>query len=145
MNWILSGIKALFGFGTSSAGQSVVSEVTSVVKDYDPGTKDTHDMAVEDDKNAQAATASAQALSFQTHNTGFDVFVDGVWRLMRPTIIIAFLLGLYGVIPVPKPGQVDPLFLAWFDKIMYFLFGGRLILKDIPSALSYILAIRKGG
>lgn len=122
-----------------------MGQVEGIVQDYKPGAQDLHNMQVQDDQLAQQATAGAQALQFQTHNTWFDVFVDGYWRLMRPLIITALLLGYYGFFPLPKPGSVDPLFLAWVDKVMYFLFGGRLILKDIPSALSYILAMRGKG
>lgn len=127
----------LFGSSASdtvrAAGEAVDSATTS----------DQERMSEQRQENDSARQFAAPG----THGTGFDVLVDGLNRLPRPVIIFYVFGGIVGAWPLADLQAVDPMWIAAGASIMGFLFGGRLLTKDLPGAVLQVigaLARRKG-
>lgn len=105
-------------------------------------TSDQERMAEQRQENESARRFAAPG----THDSGFDVLVDGLNRLPRPLITFYVLPGIVGAWPLPDLGRVDPLWLLVGASILGFYFGGRLLTKDVPAAVLQVLAAlsRKG-
>lgn len=79
-----------------------------------------------------------------SHNTWFDVLIDGASRLPRPLMafwVIGILMGLWNG---PDFEAIDDKVETWVEYIMGFFFGHRAMARDIPSMVSGITkALRK--
>jgi len=127
----------LFGSSVSDTVRAAGEAVDSVT------TSDQERMSEQRQENASARQFGAPG----THGTGFDVVIDGLNRLPRPVIIFYVFGGIVGAWPLADLRAVDPLWLVAGASIMGFLFGGRLLTKDLPGALLQVigaLAKRKG-
>lgn len=69
--------------------------------------------------------------------------VDFFNRLIRPGITLYYLGGFSGWWKLPEVSQIDPVHFQIFIIIITFWFGGRVLLKDLPSAIGAILRMRK--
>lgn len=98
-------------------------------------TSDQERMSEQRQENASARTFAAPG----THGTRFDVLVDGLNRLPRPLIIFYVFGGIVGWWPLADLSRVDPLWLLAGMAIMGFLFGGRLLTKDVPAAVLQVI------
>lgn len=78
---------------------------------------------------------SARAMQLVSHSTIFDVFVDGTARLVRPGVTIWMIGGFIGWWPLPKVENISEYWQNIFLLVITFWFGGRAILKDLPSAI----------
>jgi hypothetical protein len=87
-----------------------------------------------DQKDLQEARAAVAP----SHESYFDVFVDGVNRAIRPVVTLWLMGGFIGWWKLPSPGSVDPYWQTIFTIILTFWFGGRAILKDLPAAIKAI-------
>jgi hypothetical protein len=78
---------------------------------------------------------SARAMQMVSHNTWFDAAVDGLNRLVRPGITVWILGGFMGFWLLPRTDQISEYWQSVFWLVLTFWFGGRALLKDLPSAI----------
>lgn len=69
--------------------------------------------------------------------------VDIVNRWIRPGITIWLIGGFSGLWNLPNTTTLDPVWFQIFMIVITFWFGGRVLLKDLPSAISAILKMKK--
>lgn len=79
-----------------------------------------------------------------SHNTWFDVLIDGASRLPRPFMafwVIGILMGFWDG---PNFEKIDDKVELWIEYIMGFFFGHRAMARDIPAMIGGITrALRK--
>src|SRR5262245_42314648 len=92
----------------------------------------------EDEKDLQ----SARLMQSPSHDSVFDIIVDGVARLIRPGVTIWLIGGFVGWWRLPQPGTVDPYWQNIFLLVITFWFGGRAILKDLPEAIRLMRGLK---
>ena len=78
---------------------------------------------------------SARAMQLSSHGTWFDSLVDGLARLVRPGVTLWLVGGFIGWWPLPRTETISEYWQNVFMLILTFWFGGRAILKDLPSAI----------
>jgi len=83
----------------------------------------------------QRDTENARTMPLNTHGTAFDVFVDGMARLVRPGVTLWLVGGFIGWWPLPKTEEISEYWQNIFLIVLTFYFGGRAVLKDLPSAI----------
>ena len=141
-SWIGTAWKAVFGGSTS--GKSIAETAVDVVKDYNPGVIDQHNMAVEDVKVGDESQAEAR--KFDPAATGTDVFnriVDGLNRLPRPLFAGWAFCELAGILDTPASlMSMNPIVLNIIWTIIGFYFGVRTISQDLPKAISAFYEIK---
>ena len=92
--------------------------------------------AVQDSKDTNDARIIPVAPS---HNTWFDALVDGLNRLVRPAFAFwcfGVLVGFWG----EKIKDISPEAMNLILLVVTFYFGGRAILKDLPSVIKSLRA-----
>lgn len=93
------------------------------------------------DADAKDVT-DARAMQQFSHNTWFDVLVDGMSRLVRPGVTLWLVGGFIGWWPLPQPSAIDEYWQNVFMLVLTFWFGGRAILKDLPVAIRLMRGLR---
>jgi hypothetical protein len=83
----------------------------------------------------QKDLADARAMQMATHDSWLDVIVDGMNRLVRPGVTLWIIGGFIGWWPLPKADTIAEYWQNTFWLILTFWFGGRALLKDLPSAI----------
>ena len=78
---------------------------------------------------------SARAMQLSSHGTWFDALVDGLARLVRPGVTLWLVGGFIGWWPLPRTETISEYWPNIFMLVLTFWFGGRAILKDLPSAI----------
>lgn len=78
---------------------------------------------------------SARAMQLSSHGTWFDALVDGLARLVRPGVTLWLVGGFIGWWPLPRTETISEYWQNIFMLVLTFWFGGRAILKDLPSAI----------
>lgn len=71
-----------------------------------------------------------------------NVIVDAISRVIRPGVTIWVIGGIAGQWELPDSKEVGPEWWAVFWLIITFWFGGRVLLKDLPSAIAAIAKLR---
>lgn len=127
MNWLTSAGSWLFGGGGA----------TKIVDVADKAFHTEQERAEGDAKDLE----SARAMALPSHSSKFDILIDGLNRLIRPTFTVWLFGGFTGWWALPKPSSIDPYWYSVFTIVITFWFGGRMILKDLPAALRLM---RKG-
>jgi len=131
----MSILTSLIGFFTGSSGGKVIEKTGEVVDEA---------FHTEQEKAAETAAAvdvdqkdlaSARAMQMVSHDSWFDAFVDGLNRLVRPGVTLWILGGFIGWWPLPKTETISDFWQNTFWLILTFWFGGRALLKDLPSAI----------
>lgn len=72
-------------------------------------------------------------------NTSIDIFN----RLIRPFVTVWLIGGFSGWWKLPDTQSIDPVWFQIFMIVITFWFGGRVLLKDLPAAVSAILKMRR--
>lgn len=83
----------------------------------------------------QADLASARAMQMTSHNTWFDVVIDGINRCVRPGVTLWIVGGFIGWWELPSTDKISEFWQNTFWVILTFWFGGRALLKDLPAAI----------
>lgn len=142
MSWIGKVFGAMFG-----GKKGIIEQVSDTVDKWKPSPVTQHGMDIEASKQSVAEQAagdesqrSARAMPLPTHGTWFDSLVDGLNRLVRPTITYWIVGGLVGFWQLPRLGSVDPIMMNIVWTVITFWFGSRLLFKDLPAA--YALAMK---
>lgn len=123
----------LFG-GKSDKG--LVEQAADAVERFAPGVVKQHEMAIEDIKSGDESQKNAQQLQLAGHTTLFDVFVDGINRLIRPLFSIWVFLVLANQLSTEHLAGIPPM--AWniIWTVIGFWFGTRMVFKDIPALIN---------
>ena len=124
---LLSTIAGLF---TGNTGGKVIDQVDKAIYTE-------QERSETDQKDLQEARGPVAP----SHESWFDVLVDGANRLIRPVVTLWLMGGFIGWWKLPSPGSVDPYWQTIFTIILTFWFGGRAILKDLPAAIRAIRSI----
>lgn len=82
-----------------------------------------------------ADTTEARLMTAPSHESWFDVLVDGMSRLVRPGVTFWLIGGFIGWWELPKIETISEYWQNIFMIVLTFWFGGRAILKDLPSAI----------
>lgn len=135
-------IRRLFGWllGSGSAADTVRAAGDVADKLH---TSDEERAAAQLAENVSARGFAAPG----AHGTMLDVVIDGLNRLPRPVVTGYVLGGIAGGWSLPDLTKIDPLWVMAGGTIMGFWFGGRLITRDMPSAVLRVieaLRARKG-
>ena len=125
----------LFG-GSSDKG--IVEQAADAVERFAPGTVKQHEMSIEDLKAGDESQKNAQQLILPTHETIFDVAVDGITRLIRPAISFWAIGVLFGFISTDHLQNIDPMAWNLIITVIGFYMGFRAITKDFPSLIQTI-------
>lgn len=135
-NWIGKAFKAVFG--SSDNGQSLVE----TYERFNPSEVKQHEMSMDDIKAGDESQANAQQLQLKSHDSWFDIFIDGWNRAQRPLYSTYAFLVLSGSVDTTHFKSIDPI--AWniIWTIIGFWFGTRMIFKDIPAAYAAFKKMR---
>lgn len=129
MSWFTKLTGALFG----SSDKGIVTEVSDAVDKWIPSETTKHAMGIEDLKAGDDSQASARAMQQPSHDSWFDIFVDGLNRLPRP-LFTFWVFGILSGIIVPPNLQLNPILWNIVWTIITFWFGQRVLFKDLPAA-----------
>lgn len=141
-------LSKLFGGGSaaSTVAESAVKTaegVADIVERWKPSEAARHQMSMDLHKLVNDSLASARSYDPRSSGGGlageiFNVFVDGLSRLIRPGVTIILIGGVFGWWQLPPPRSIDPVYMEWTYTVVAFWFGSRTIFKDIPSLLAHI-------
>lgn len=135
---IFKKIGELFIGGTAKAVTDTASDVNNIVERWLPNDATKREAMKEINEVVAKATSDARKYGTGDTTTWFDSMVDGASRLVRPLVTLWFFGGLIGWWDLTPAEGVDPLLLVWGENILYFWFGGRVVLKDLPQAIQYL-------
>lgn len=125
------GVAGLFTGGVIDAAGSVAD----IVERWKPGETTKHQMEMDVSK----AINDARSYAAPGADGGFiGKIADGLSRLIRPITTIYVLGVLFGFLEFHIPPDVDPWYLVQGERILVFWFGGKFLLKDIPTAIKYL-------
>ncbi len=129
----------------SGGVMEAVKTGADIVERWAPSAEGKHEMATEIDKAIEGSVNNARAHDTPPGNnrTKFDSVVDGINRLVRPTVTFFLFGGIAGIWNLPKVNDIDPIVLAWTGTVFLFWFGGRALFKDLPGVIKYLRATRK--
>jgi hypothetical protein len=122
MGWLATGFKAVTGFFTGAGGGKIIDAADELYLS-----------AEERQTIDQKDLASARAMQAASGNTGFDVAVNCLSRLVRPVITFWLVGGMMGFYTFPPISSVPPFYQKMIVIVITFWFGGRAIMKDIPG------------
>ena len=136
------GALAVLGVGGGN-GISAAKEIAEIVEKWAPSAEAKHDMQMDLENRFAQSQASARAHDSPLRSgiPLIDALVNGINRLIRPTVTIGLLGGLYGWWALPEPGLVDPMYWRYTEIVIVFWFGGRALFKDLPAAIKYIKSL----
>jgi hypothetical protein len=122
MGWLGGAFKTVTGFFTGAGGGKIIDAADEL-----------HLSAEERQVLDQKDLASARAMQASSGNTGFDMAVNCLSRLVRPVITFWLVGGMMGFYTFPSIDSVPPFYQKMIVIVITFWFGGRAIMKDIPT------------
>lgn len=133
-NWFTKTVGAIFG--SSSNGKSVAETAVETYERFNPSKVKQHEMAVDDIKAGDQSQLQAQQMQLKSHDSWFDIFIDGWNRAQRPAYSTYAFLVLTNNVDTIHFNNIHPM--AWniIWTIIGFWFGTRMIFKDIPAAFA---------
>jgi len=145
MNWLKAALGFATGgvstlvtglFGSSENGKGLVGEVSGVVDQWLPSDATKHKQNIENMTAGDASQASARLMqAAPSHDSWLDIFIDAANRSVRPFFTywaIGVLCGWWN----PQTEGIDPFVLNVIWTIVGFWFGGRMLFKDLPKAMT---------
>lgn len=129
-----------FTKGTAEVGTEVATKIADIVERWKPGETTKHEMRMDMERAFAESQASARAHDAPL-NSGlaiFDATINGVNRLVRPTVTLFVFGGLLGYWALPDLRNADPIWYEYGQIILVFWFGGRVVSKDIPAAIKFL-------
>lgn len=122
-------------FGSSSNGKGIVNSIADVIDRFVPSAKTRQENNESDKKATAESQDDARAMKFKSHDSWFDIFVDGVNRLIRPVITIGVISIIFGWVEQPDLDNIHPVILEVTLIVISFWFGGRFVVKDLMPAI----------
>lgn len=135
--WVTKAATALFG--KSSDGKGIVSEVSDAVDRWHPSAQTKFENSLEENRLSEQSQDSARKMVFTSHESKFDILIDGLNRLPRPMFAFWAFGVLVGWWPAPDFQLIDPLTLKLILSVFGFYFGMRGLTKDIMPALARLI------
>ncbi len=123
-------------FGSSTNGKGVAGQVSDVVDQWLPSDATKHKQNIENLQAGDASQASARSMQLRSHDSWFDIFIDGMNRSVRPFFTYWALGILIGWWTAPNIDNINPFVLNVIWTIVGFWFGGRMLFKDLPKAMT---------
>lgn len=136
-----SKIKDFFIGGSSKALGETAGKISDIVEKWHPGVEKKHEMTQEIRGFLEESTENARKHD-QPMNSGIawvDALVNGVNRLIRPWVTIEIVGSLFGYWDLPPPESIDPQYWSAGMIVLGFWFGGRFIVKDVPTMLKSLM------
>jgi hypothetical protein len=137
----------LAGGGVASAASAavdVVSKGADIVERWVPGAEKKQEMAMAIDSAIEGSVQNARAAMGPLGSGGFlGSIADGLSRLVRPVVTFYLLGVVFGLWHNSVPSTLDPWYLTQAERVLVFWFGGRMLFKDIPSAIAYLRGTKK--
>ncbi len=130
-------------FGSSANGKGVVGEISDAVDRWLPSDATKQKQSIENQKAGDDSQKNAYSLVLPSHDSWFDIFVDGLNRLPRPLLTLWLIGVLYNWWPTPNLELVHPIILNIMWTIITFWFGSRIVMKDVPAAIAVYNSIKK--
>lgn len=134
-----TGISVLFG--SSSNGRGLVDQVSDVADKWMPSAETKQKNSIEDLKAGDASQDSARAMILASHDSWFDILIDGLNRSVRPFITFWVMGVLFGWWVAPATDNIDPIVLNIMWTVITFWFGSRVVFKDVPNAITAFKAV----
>ena len=139
-------IGGFFGIGSAKAGLGVAKGIADIVERWKPGDAKNVEMTEQltTQINDSYESARKHDMMMDTGIPFVDALVNGVNRLIRPWVTITVIGSLVGLgqhwsyFNLPPPDNIAPEYWVMVQVILGFWFGGRLITKDMPKALSLL-------
>ena len=91
----------------------------------------------------QADLNVARNVQYVSHDSGFDILVDAIIRLIRPGLTIYLIGGLIGWWKLTSINNIEPFYQTLIWLVFTFHFGGRALMKDIPTFLKTLSVIKR--
>jgi hypothetical protein len=139
---ILGKVAKFFIGGAAQGVVDTAGQVADIVERFNPGPEKQLEMEQALTETINNTTKSAREMALATHNTWFDVLVDGLNRLVRPVITVWLTGGMMGAWVLPTTDQVPKFYQEAFWTVLVFWFGGRAVLKDLPNAIKYVRSLK---
>jgi len=134
MSWVSNVFSAVFG--STGNGKSSLEIAADVYDNRNPGEITKHEMNIENLQAGDASQNGARQMKFQSHESWFDIFVDGINRAVRPFMTIwafGILVGWWGEPEGFSTMDFMTKNIIW--TIITFWFGSRILFKDIPNVI----------
>lgn len=147
-----SWLKKLVTGGPAAVGADTITTVATaaadVVERWAPGDAKKTEMYLDVQKAIAESVDKARTFDPRTNSTrGFaefiNVLVDAAQRMIRPTVTIGLVGGVFGWWPLATQ-TLDPIVLSWSETVIGFWFGVRTITKDIPSLIKMLVELKRG-
>ncbi len=122
-------------FGSSSNGKGIVNSISNIVDRFVPSAKTRQENSEQDKKAIAESQDNARSMEFKSHDSWFDIFVDGINRLIRPVITIGVISIIFGWVEQPDLNNIHPVILEVALIVISFWFGGRFVVKDLMPAI----------
>ena len=132
---VLSKLGSFLTGGAAGAGLGIASGIADIVERWKPSDAKNHEMAMEISELVESSYADARKHD-RPMNSGLpivDGIVNGINRLIRPWVTVTVLGSLFGYWELPPPDSIDPQYWVMAKIILGFWFGGRMVMKDLPS------------
>ena len=128
-------VGGFFAGGALASAQSVSDIVAKWVPDAEARANLEKELGEQYELSQQSARqhdAPMQGASW------FDSLVNGINRLIRPTITVGLFGGLFGWWDLPEIKDMDPIYQLYGETVLLFWFGGRALFKDLPAMIKYL-------
>src|SRR3990167_3956826 len=141
----MSILGSILGFFTGSSGGKVIEKTGEVVDEAFHTEQEKADESAAaiavDQKDLESARSMQIAPTPMLTEGGliawlanaFNVLVDCSNRLVRPGVTLWIIGGFIGWWPLPRTDEISEFWQNTFWLVMTFWFGGRALLKDLPS------------
>ena len=135
-----SKLKDFFLGGTGEAITKTADGIADIVEKWHPGEIKKHELTMEINEFLEKSYENARQHD-QPMNSGVlvvDAIVNGINRLIRPWVTITVVGSLFGYWELPPPQSIDPQYWVIVQGVLGFYFGGRMLFKDIPTAIKFL-------
>ncbi len=123
-------------FGSSSNGKGLIGSASDAIDKWIPSDSTKQKQNLENQKAGDESQKNAYSLVLPTHDSWFDILVDGLNRLPRPVLTFWAIGVLCGYWSGPNFELIHPFMLNVIWTIITFWFGARVVMKDIPAAIA---------
>jgi hypothetical protein len=134
------------GEGAAAGVVGIAKGVSDIVEKLAPTDGDKVKMQIDvQDSIAKAVNEARQYDPRTVSTTAFgdivNVLVDAFSRLIRPTVTVLMVGGVFGWFDV-QTKSLDPTVLSWGGLCIGYWFGVRTITQDIPTLLKAVKGFR---
>lgn len=118
-------------FGSSNNGRGIVD----IIERFVPSAASREENKQKDKSLNAESQNDARAMKFKSHDSWFDILVDGINRLVRPVITFGLVGVWFGWYEAPDLNLIHPFYITATQITLTFWFGGRFVTKDVLPAV----------